>query len=83
MSRKEDVEKYFKLQFGLDTTDEKRKDAKNLQIEMLSDLRYIYRYRGVGEIERVPVGQPIEMRLPEFKTHHEVTSSISWENGAR
>ena len=32
MSRKEDVEKYFKLQFGLDTTDEKRKDAKNLQI---------------------------------------------------
>jgi hypothetical protein len=67
MSRKEDVEKYFKLQFGLDTTDEKRKDAKNLQIEMLSDLRYIYRYRGVGEIERlvscIKKGQPIEMRL--------------------
>lgn len=67
MSRKDDVEKYFKLLFGLDTTDDKRKDAKDLKIEMLSDIRYIYRYRGVKEIERlvscIKIGQPIEMRL--------------------
>jgi len=67
MSRKEDVEKYFKLQFGFDTTYEKREDAKYLKIRMLSDLRYIYRYRGVGEIERlvscIKKGQLIEMRL--------------------
>jgi len=67
MSRKEDVEKYFDLGFGLDTTPRKKEDAKYLKIGMLSDLRYIYRYRGLGAIERlvscIKKGQPIEMRL--------------------
>jgi len=67
MSRKDEVEKYFKLQFGLGTTYEKQEDAKYLKIEMLSDLRYIYRYRGVKEIERlvscIKMGQLIDMRL--------------------
>jgi len=66
MSRKEDVEKYFDLGFGLATTRRKQEDAKYLKIGMLSDLRYIYRYRGVGEIKRLvscSKEQPIEMRL--------------------
>jgi len=67
MSRKDEVEKYFELRFGLDTTPEEQEDAKYLKIGMLSDLRYIYRYRGVGAIRRlvscIKKGQPIEMRL--------------------
>ena len=67
MSRKDEVERYFELGFGLDTTPEKQEDAKYLKIGMLSDLRYIYRYQGVGAIVRlvscIKKGQLIEMRL--------------------